>query len=98
MTQQNDEKFTEIKAAHREISAKNSELLKNQEGLKSDLHRLTINQTGLMQLARDMTVISAQNDSFQETVNSIQEGTTKILTESDVNKQNILLLEKKLIC
>ena len=90
IAQQNDDKFTEIKAAQLENSAKNSEVLKNQASLKSDLNNLTINQTGLMQLAKDMTVISAQNHLFQETVNSIQEGTTKLISESAVNKQHII--------
>ena len=70
--------------------------MKNQASLKSDLNKLTINQTGLMQLAKDMTVISAQNHLFQETVKSIQEGTTKLISESDVNKQHILLLEQRI--
>ena len=47
-------------------------------------------------MAENMTVISAQNHLFQETVKSIQEDTVKLISESDVNKQHILLLEQRL--
>ena len=79
-----------------ENSAKNSEVLRNQASLKSDLNKLTINRTGLMQMAENMTVISAQNHLFQETVKYIQEGTVKLISESDITKQHILLLEQRM--
>ena len=43
-----------------------------------------------------MVAISAQSNSSQETVKSIQEGTVKLVSEAEIAKQNIVLIEKRI--
>ena len=47
-------------------------------------------------MAETMVAISAQNNSSQETVKSIQEGTMKLVSESEVAKQHIVFIEQRM--
>merc|ERR1712030_280717 len=43
-----------------------------------------------------MVALSAQSNSSQETVKSIQAGTVKLVSEAEIAKQNIVLIEKRI--
>ena len=57
---------------------------------------MTDNQTDLKKMADTMVALSAQSNSSQETVKSIQAGTMKLVSESEIAKQNIVSIEKRI--
>ena len=61
-----------------------------------DLKKMTDNQTDLKKMADTMVALSAQSNSSQEAVKSIQAGTIKLVSESEIAKQNIVLIEKRI--
>jgi hypothetical protein len=101
--QQNKARLIKYEAAQQKNLAQITEVLENQASLKSfcrsvqtDLKKMTDNQTDLKKMADAMVALSAQSNSSQETVKSIQAGTMKLVSESEIAKQNNFVFEQRM--
>ena len=93
---QNKAQFNAILESHLDIKS----MVKSvQADLKTVTSSVKSVQADLKTVTSNVNDLSAKSDSSQTTINTMQEGivanTTKILSESEIAKQNIVMIEKR---